>query len=333
MGLVFLLFLLIPYLSLSSEAKSPTTDQLTPNYYAKSCPRFHDIIRGVVVDKQIAHSTTAAATLRLFFHDCMVDGCDGSVLISSNPFNKAERDADINLSLPGDSFDLIVKAKTALELECPATVSCSDILAVATRDLVTMVGGPFYNINLGRKDGFTSNAAKVKYHLAQPTTPIDKIISMFEEKGLDVADLVALMGSHTIGFSHCKEFSARLYHYSKNADTDPTFHPKYAEGLKKLCANYTKDPTMSAFNDVMTPNKFDNMYYLNLQRGLGLLATDQVMASDKRTKPYVDLFAANQTAFFEAFARAMQKVSVYGIKTGNQGEVRRRCDAFNSIST
>ncbi|KAK4763690.1 hypothetical protein SAY87_013128 [Trapa incisa] len=332
MALVFLLFLLLPYLSLS-EAKKPTTDQLTADYYAKSCPRFHDIIRGVIVDKQIAHSTTAAATLRLFFHDCMVDGCDGSVLITSNAFNKAERDADINLSLPGDSFDLIVKAKTALELECPGTVSCSDILAVATRDLVTMVGGPFYNISLGRKDGFTSNAAKVKYHLAEPTTPFDDIISMFEEKGLDVGDMVALTGAHTIGFSHCKEFSDRLYHYSNKADTDPTYHPKYAEGLKKLCANYTKDPTMSAFNDVMTPNKFDNMYYLNLQRGMGLLASDQIMASDKRTKPFVDRFASNQSAFFEAFARAMEKVSVYGIKTGKQGEVRRRCDSFNSIST
>ncbi|PKI47232.1 hypothetical protein CRG98_032369 [Punica granatum] len=263
----------------------------------------------------------------------MVDGCDASVLITSNAFNQAERDSDLNLSLPGDGFDVVIRAKTALELECPGIVSCSDILAVATRDLVSMVGGPFYNVSLGRKDGLTSKAATVRSHLAEPTFPLDKIISMFNSKGFNIEEMVALSGAHTIGFSHCKEFSGRLFNYSKSNPTDPTIHPKYAEGLKKLCANYTKDPTMSAFNDVMTPNKFDNMYYLNLQRGLGLLASDQAMASDKRTRPIVDHFAANQTAFFDVFAKAMEKASEFQVKTGNEGEVRRRCDAFNSIKT
>lgn len=91
-------------------------------------------MQDTITNKQITSPTTAAATLRLFFHDCLLNGCDSSILITSTPFNKAERDADINLSLPGDAFDVITRAKTALELQCPNTVSCSDILAVATRD-------------------------------------------------------------------------------------------------------------------------------------------------------------------------------------------------------
>ncbi|KAF5746776.1 hypothetical protein HS088_TW06G00951 [Tripterygium wilfordii] len=69
---------------------------------------------------------------------------------------------------------------------------------------------------------------------------------------------------------------------------------------------------MSAFNDVMTPEKFDYMYYQNLQRGLGLLASNHEMAVDERTKPFVDLYSANQTEFFRDFAHAMEKSPYIG---------------------
>lgn len=287
----------------------------------------------VVNTKQLATPSTAAATLRLFFHDCMVGGCDASVLVASNTFNKAERDSDINYSLPGDGFDLVTRAKTALELECPGIVSCSDILATAARDLVTMVGGPYYPVRLGRKDGLVSKVENVEGSLARATMPVSQIISVFASKKLSVQEMVALAGAHTIGFSHCKEFSHRLFNFSKTSEYDPAYYPKYAEGLRKLCENYTKEPAMSAFNDVMTPDKFDNMYYKNLQKGLGLLASDNALATDKRTRPYVDTYAANQTKFFQDFAHAVEKLSVYNVKTGRKGEVRRRCDAFNSLET
>ncbi|KAK6922138.1 hem peroxidase [Dillenia turbinata] len=287
----------------------------------------------IVTAKQTASPTTAAGTLRLFFHDCFLHGCDASILISSNAFNKAERDANINLSLPGDAFDLIVRAKTALELACPGIVSCADILAVATRNLVTMVGGPYYEVQLGRKDGFISNVAQVEGNYPRPTMSMSQIISIFASIGFSVREMVALAGAHTIGFSHCKEFSNRLFNYSKNSQSDPAYDPKYAEKLRKLCANYTKNPDTSAFNDAVTPSKFDNMYYINLKRGMGLLASDHALVADPRTKQYVNLYAKDQNAFFEAFANAMKKLSVYQVKTGNKGEVRRRCDAFNDLKT
>jgi peroxidase len=45
------------------------------------------------------------------------------------------------------------------------------------------------------------------------------------------------------------------------------------------------------------------------------------------------MYAANENKFFQDFAHAMEKVSVYNVKTGRKGEVRHRCDAFNSITT
>lgn len=322
-------------LTLTSAAgpAQPRLPVLTEDYYAKTCPDFQKIVRETVTDKQSEKPVTAAGTLRLFFHDCMVTGCDASLLISSNHVNKAERDADPNLSLSGDAFDVVRKAKTTLELTCPGVVSCSDILAEATRDLVTMVGGPFYKVKLGRLDGRVSKAELVDANLPRTNQTMDEMIKFFESKGFTVQEMVALSGAHTIGFSHCKEFTGRLFNYNKTTPTDPDMHPKLAEGLKRTCANFIQDPSMSAFNDPITPGKFDNMYYQNLKRRLGLLTSDNALLKDPRTKPLVELYATNQQAFFDAFTKVMEKLSFYGVKTGKDGEVRRRCDTFNDVIT
>ncbi|CAN6676048.1 unnamed protein product [Malus baccata var. baccata] len=324
--LITLLTLVLPF-----PAATASRAQLTENYYDKTCPKFNEIVNRIVTEKQIATPTTAAAVLRLFFHDCVLEGCDASLLIASNSFNKAERDADINVAIPGDGFDVVTRIKTALELQCPGVVSCADILSAAARNLVNMVGGPHYTLRFGRKDGLISRADRVEGHYARTNMTISEIINLFSSINLSVQDLVALSGAHTIGFSHCNEFAKRLFNFSTTAETDPALNRNYAEGLRKLCANYTTNPGMSAFNDVMTPGKFDNLYFQNLQRGLGLLATDNALVTDPRTKPFVDLYAADQAKFFEDFGQAIQRVSLMKVKTGKHGEVRRRCDAFNNL--
>ncbi|KAI7741384.1 hypothetical protein M8C21_000844 [Ambrosia artemisiifolia] len=308
---------------------SSHSQQLSTSYYHKSCPRFEQIMQDTTTNKQIASPTTAGAALRLFFHDCLVEGCDASVLISSTPFNKAERDADINLSLPGDGFDVVVRAKTALELACPGVVSCADILAVATRNLVTMMGGPFYNVKLGRRDGRVSRAPRAQNTLPTPTMSMNRIIRIFKSIGFSVQEMVALTGAHTIGFSHCSQISSDIYNYSRTSQFDPSYNPRYASGLRNACADYKKNPSLSVFNDIMTPRDFDNSYYKNLPKGLGVLRSDRALMMDRRTRPFVELYARDQKAFFEAFARAIEKLSLNGVKTGRNGEIRRRCDSFN----
>ncbi|XP_010530006.1 PREDICTED: peroxidase 65-like [Tarenaya hassleriana] len=301
---------------------------LRPDYYRKTCPDFNKIVRETVTAKQVQQPTTAAGTLRLFFHDCFLEGCDASVLVATNSFNSAERDDDLNESLPGDAFDIVTRIKTALELSCPGVVSCADVLAQATRDLVTMVGGPFFEVKLGRKDGLVSRSNKVRGNLPMPNQTVDQIFGMFKKNGFTLREMVALSGAHTIGFSHCKEFSDRIF----GSRADKEINPRFAAALKDLCKNYTADDTVAAFNDVMTPGKFDNMYFKNLRRGLGLLASDHVLFKDRRTRRFVKLYAANQTVFFDDFARAMEKLGQVGVKGDGEGEVRRRCDHFNDLN-
>lgn len=67
-----------------------------------------------------------------------LQGCDASIMIAS-PRHDAEKDAPDNISIAGDGFDTIVKAKEAVEAQCPGVVSCTDILAIAARDVVVLV--------------------------------------------------------------------------------------------------------------------------------------------------------------------------------------------------
>ncbi|GAU16989.1 hypothetical protein TSUD_37470 [Trifolium subterraneum] len=320
--ILFLLFISLPF----SSAK------LNINYYKTTCPDFEKIVRENIYTKQSASPATAPGLLRLFFHDCITDGCDASLLISSTAYNPhAERDADLNLSLSGDAFDIIVKIKNALELACPGIVSCSDIIAQSTRDLVKMVGGPYYPVRLGRKDSLVSDASRTDKALPTTKMTMDGIIEKFTAKNFTIREMVALTGAHTIGFTHCKEFSNRIFNFSKTSEIDPTLHPKLAKGLREVCKNYTHDPTMAAFNDVRSPGKFDNAYYQNVLKGLGLLTTDYILGVDPRTRSLVELYAKDEQAFFQDFAKAMEKLSVFEVKTGKKGEVRSRCDQFNHI--
>ncbi|KAE8706669.1 hypothetical protein F3Y22_tig00110388pilonHSYRG00014 [Hibiscus syriacus] len=95
--------------------------QLSETFYNTSCPRVESIIRQVVAQKIKQTFVTIPATLRLFFHDCFVEGCDASVMIAS-PKGDAEKDAPDNLSLVGDGFDTVIKAKAAVGKSFPRVV-------------------------------------------------------------------------------------------------------------------------------------------------------------------------------------------------------------------
>lgn len=133
------------------------------------------------------------------------------------------------------------------------------------------------------------------------------------------------LGAHTLGFSHCNQFSKRIF---SKAGIDKTLNRQYALQLRQMCP-VNVNPRIAINMDPTTPNIFDNAYYKNLQQGKGLFTSDQVLFTDNRSKPTVNLFASNNNAFNQAFVTAMTKLGRVGVLTGNQGEIRRDCSRIN----
>ncbi|XP_031095594.1 peroxidase 64-like [Ipomoea triloba] len=293
---------------------------LSSNYYEKTCPQAENAVTQVVKKASMADKTVPAALLRMHFHDCFIRGCDASVLLNSKK-SAAEKNGPPNLSL--HAFYVIDDAKKAVEAICPGVVSCADILAFAARDAVVIAGGPYWDVPKGRKDGRVSKASET-IQLPGPAFNLSQLQKSFSQRGLSMADLVALSGGHTIGFSHCSSFNNRLHNFNATHDVDPTLHPTIAANLKAICPLNSKSKNAGTSMDPSS-NTFDNNYYKLIAQGKSLFSSDQALFTNPNTKSLVLQYANSKEAFFKAFANSMIKMSSI---TGGQ-EVRRDCRIAN----
>ncbi|EFJ14930.1 hypothetical protein SELMODRAFT_234418 [Selaginella moellendorffii] len=303
--------------------------KLVPDYYASTCPEAEAIVRAVVEKAVIREARNAASLLRLHFHDCFVNGCDGSVLLDDTPtFTGEKMAAPNNGSIR--ALDVVDEIKAELESHCHGVVSCADVLAIAARDSVVVSGGPFYEVLLGRRDSLTASQAAANNSIPPPTSNITGLISSFRAVGLSVLDLVVLSGAHTIGRARCTNVVQRLYNQSGTFRADPTIEDDFLGYLVELCPQ-RGNPNTLANLDFVSPIYFDNHYFRNLQYFKGLLNSDEVLfTTSKETKELVNLFSDNKEAFFKHFPDSMIRMGNISPLTGDRGEVRFNCRYTNS---
>ncbi|KAK9095445.1 hypothetical protein Scep_026914 [Stephania cephalantha] len=297
-------------------------DGLRMEYYIMRCPMADNIVKSTVNNAFRSDPSLAAGLLRMHFHDCFVEGCDGSILIDSTKDNTAEKDSPANLSLRG--YEVIDDIKEQLEDQCPGVVSCADILAMAARDAVFFAGGPYYEIPKGRKDGRRSKIEDT-IRLPAPFLNSTELIRLFGQRGFNAQEMVALSGAHTLGVARCSSFKNRLKNFDSTNDVDPALDSNFAKTLQNTCS--AGDKTEVAFD--ATSNSFDNAYYNALQRKAGLLTSDQTLFANPRTRNIVNAYAMNQAMFFLDFNPAMVKMGLLDVKEGNNGEVRQDCRKIN----
>ncbi|KAK6936387.1 hem peroxidase, partial [Dillenia turbinata] len=288
---------------------------LDAHFYDQTCQQAEDIILKTVHNASINDPKVSAHILQMFFHDSFIR--DASILLDSTPGNQAEKDGP-NISVR--AFYVIDEANAKIEKECPHTVSCADIIAIAARDVIATTGGPHWRVLKGRKDGRVSKASETltyqHLHLTQPNL----------SKALPKEDLVALSGSHTLGFPHCSSFEARLHNFSSVNDFDPSMNIEFAKRFRNKCPKTESGRSAGEFLD-LTSSSFDNVYYKQIVAGKGLLGSDQTPLGDYRTRGLVESFAKDKVLFFREFTAAMFKLGNVGVM--QEGKVRLNCRVIN----
>lgn len=322
-----MMLLVVNNFSVSLHASSDPP--LSLDYYESTCPTILGIVRKELECAVLSDPRNAALILRLHFHDCFVQGCDGSVLLDDTYTLQGEKKASVNLhALKG--FNIIDRIKNKLESECPGIVSCADILTVAARDATILVGGPYWDVPLGRKDSKTAGYALATTNLPDANEGLLSQISKFLYQGLSITDLVALSGAHTIGMARCVNFRERIY-----GDYENPVSESKLEDLKSICpAAAGGEDKNEAAMDYVTPELFDNSFYHLLLRGEGLLNSDQELYSSVfgiETKKLVKKYAENPVAFFEQFSESMVKMgNITNPESFVDGEVRKNCRFVNT---
>ncbi|XLU35017.1 hypothetical protein S245_071083 [Arachis hypogaea] len=186
-------------------------------------------------------------------------------------------------------------------------------------------------IPTGRRDGMVSLASNVRPNIVDTSFTMDEMVKLFTSKGLSVLDLVILSGAHTIGVAHCNAFRGRFQEDTKGRFTliDKTLDSNYAVELMKQCP-VSAMASATVNNDPETPMVFDNQYYRNLLVHKGLFQSDSALLNENSTRTMVKDFANNQELFFVNWSQAFLKLTSVGVKTGNEGEIRRTCASTNA---
>ncbi|XP_051146972.1 peroxidase 43 [Andrographis paniculata] len=303
---------------------------LRVGFYADSCPAAEAVVGDVVREAAAADGNNVPILVRLHFHDCFVEGCDGSILID-NGLDSDEKKAMGHQGVRG--FDIVERAKARLEMLCPGTVSCADIVALAARDAISLAkGGPRYAVETGRRDGVVSNRSVAEENMPDVGDSVQKLKAKFMEKGLTAHDLVLLSAAHTIGTTACFFMNQRLYHFPPDGSgPDPSINPDFLPELMSVCPP-DGDVNARLAIDRGGAETFDSQILQNIRNGFAVLRSDAALYQDTDTRGVVDSYFGFLSPFFgpnfEAdFAASMVKMGRIGVLTGSQGTIRRVCSS------
>jgi len=158
------------------------------------------------------------------------------------------------------------------------------------------MGGPFIKTRFGRSDA-TSSKQSVESQvgrLPDGDKGVDHLKEIFEPKGFDAKDIVALSGAHTVG--HC--------HIDRSGFDGP-----WTENPLKFDNSYFKDICNKKYEPQTTSKGCPQF---KATSGKSIMLTSDLALLEEPFKAHVESFANDQDAFFDAFTSAWIKLQENG---------------------
>lgn len=265
-----------------------------PKTSGAACPAIwstisKDLVGQFLTDGQC--NDLARAAIRIAFHDCATwntslgtsAGCDGSLYLAgeyTRPENAGLEDTIPQLGKMAQSYGVGV----ADFFQFAGGMSSISFLVITLTYIPIAAAikicplGPTVQTFVGRTDRSTPNPEGL---LPGATEDGNSILALFEAKGINAAELAALIGAH----STARQFA-----------TDP------AEAGAALDT---------------TPGVWDVAYYGQTVDGTApfTLQSDKNLANQAEVGPVFHSFINNQIGWAAAFAPAMTKMSLFGVET------------------
>jgi len=175
-------------------------------------------------------------------------------------------------------------------------ISNADMWVLAANVAIEAMGGPQIPTRFGRVDA-ASSAESVESQvgrLPDGDKGVDHLRDIFDPKGFDDKDIVALSGAHTVGSCHLD----RSGFDGPWTDEPLVFDNAYfVEMLKK---KYDEETTSAG-----------NPQFRNTDSGTMMLISDLALL-EPPFKEYVEQYAADKAVFFDDFATAWTKLQELG---------------------
>jgi hypothetical protein len=182
----------------------------------------------------------AHGAIRAPFHDCINNGCDGSLI------TQGECDRSENAGL-ADTCKLLLSWTNKYNVSAADMIQFAAATAIAVCPL-----GPRVQALVGRRDG-TQPAPEGQ--VPGSRDPVPKILGAFAEKGFSPEDVVALLGTHSVAVQVFDDPSQA----GKSLDTTPSvYDTKFYQETIDGTAPYTLQSDKKLSKSEVTSHTWSN---------------------------------------------------------------------------
>lgn len=193
-------------------------------------------LKAIFVDSDGAATDDARAAVRVSFHDCFPEACDGSIILANECSDRGENAQMVDICTTLGDMATQYNVSTAdiiqlgtgkgqprfFDLHISIFSSNTQKLTMATALGVKAALGPTMAFKIGRVDSSTANPTG---QMPGAADSADTIITDFTDKGFTTTELIALVGAH----SAAKNLAGDALDSTVD-DLDTNFYTETADG-------------------------------------------------------------------------------------------------------